>query len=260
MKIIGIIIYCCFCLWYSITKGQDLLLVMAEAAAIKLFFPKLFSDEKPVSTLKSQKIIGFVTKRLSPFSRNHFHFSIFLLPDWLLSTYQKQTKQIDMKKKTKTAGKTAPKKGTTKKAAVKKVVAKKEKAPSVSKDVEEVKEVKEKQVQNRDTTTYNFNGEKLGKGPFVLALVKDYVKKHTGCTEAKLKEMFPDTIIGRYGVFADLKTAISKSKTSGKKRYFINEDQIFKLGGKEYAVTNQWTAALMEKLLTHLKEKNVKFK
>ncbi len=227
---------------------------MAEAAAIILLFPKLFSDEKPVSTLKSQKIIGFVTKRLSHFFWNHFHFSTFLLPELLLSTYQKQTKQIDMKKNSKTAGKTAKKK-VAKKATAKKVATKKSEAKA-SEKIEG--EVKEKQVQNRNTTTYKFQNKEYGKGPIVLAVVQHYVKSHPKCTEAHLKEIFPDSIISRYGVFTDLKTAISKSKTSGKKRYFLNPDQLLTIGKSQYAVTNQWTAKLMEKFLAALKEKGMK--
>ena len=92
----------------------------------------------------------------------------------------------------------------------------------------------------------------------MLAVIQHYVQHHPKCTEAQLKEIFPDTIISRYGVFTYLKTAISKSKTSGKKRYFLNEDQLITIGKSQYAVTNQWVKKLMDKLLLHLKEKGLK--
>ena len=166
----------------------------------------------------------------------------------------KTKKAVTKKASKKVANKTAPK---PKKTEVKKE--EKVSAPVTEVAVEK-KDAKKKQEQNKDLTTYNFNGEKLGKGPFVLALVKHYVKHHPKATEKDLKEIFPDSIISRYGVFTDLKTAETKSKTSGKKRYFINPDQVIKIGGKDYAVTNQWTKPILDSLMAHLKEKGVKLK
>ena len=159
-----------------------------------------------------------------------------------------------MTTKSKTAGKTATKKAAKKSVAKKTIVKKDE--PKTDKPVAE----KEKQVQERDTKQFLFNGEKLGKGPFVLAAVRHYVKHHPKVSLTDLKKVFPDTLISRYGVFTDLKTALDKSKTSGKKRYFINDDQVFEVGGKKYAVTNQITAQIMEKFLSHLKEQGMNVK
>ena len=86
-----------------------------------------------------------------------------------------------MKTKKKTAGKTATKKVDNKKKETKK--------SEPLRPAETLKKKKEeKQAQQRDTKTYNFNGEKLGKGPFVLALVKDYVKKHPKASLTDIKK------------------------------------------------------------------------
>ncbi|MCX6276155.1 MAG: hypothetical protein NTV09_13215, partial [Bacteroidetes bacterium] len=78
---------------------------------------------------------------------------------------------------------------------------------------------------------------------------------HPRINEAQLREVFPDSLVSRYGVFANLKSAKEKSKTSGKKRYFVNDSQVFELGGedgKKYAVTNQITSAIMVKFMEHI--------
>jgi len=116
---------------------------------------------------------------------------------------------------------------------------------------------KGKEEHVRDTKKYIFEGKKYGKGPFVLAVIKHYIAKRKP-TITELKTVFPDELITRYCVFTDLKTALEKSKD--KKRYFIKEDQIFVVGGKKYAVTNQITAQVMVKFLDHLKKRGLKMK
>jgi hypothetical protein len=251
---------------WMFSNAERIIAVSSGLASITSLVLQVYSmrkdKKKPVSTRKSRKIKPMETKSLNHFSRNHFHFSFFVLPELLLSTYrlttkslvEKQNKMTKTKKKVsakKVGNKAGNKKATPKKTATKKAVVKDE-----AKEAKEEK--KEKQIQNRDTTTYKFQGEEYGKGPFVLAVIQHYVKHHPKCTEAQLKEIFPDNIIGRYGVFTDLKTALNKSKTSGKKRYFTNETQLIRLGNKDYAVTNQWTAKLMDKFLAALKEHGLK--
>jgi transposase-like protein len=254
MRRIIVLTYFIFCWWLSRTIGITMLSALVDVAAISYFVAQILSI-KPASVRKLKENFQMETKSLSQFLRNHFHFSTFASQELLLSTYQKQQSKIDMTKKS-TAGKTAKKK-VAKKVATK--TPKKKPSASAKKDEVKTETPKtEKQIQNRDVTTYNFDGQKLGKGLFVLALVKHYVKHHPNATEKDLKEIFPDSIIQRYGVFTDLKTAETKSKTSGKKRYFINPDQVIKIGAKDYAVTNQWTSDILAKLLAHLKEKGVK--
>jgi hypothetical protein len=188
-------------------------------------------------------ISGIVLKPLASSYPGFLHYRVII----------KQLKFIKMTTTKKTAGKTATKKSSTKKEMVKKEV----KVPTNKKEeklrpADTIKKVK--QVQERDTKQYVFSGDgkKYGKGPFVLKLVQHYVKKNPKVTEAELKKVFPDSLVSRYGVFVDLKTAIEASKN--KKRYFINDDQIITVGSKKFAVTNQITSAVMEKFLAHLKE------
>ena len=152
-----------------------------------------------------------------------------------------------MKTAKKTAGKTATKKTVTKKPTAK---------PEAPKEKDTTK--KKEAAPERDETQYKFNGETLGKGRFLLAMVHAWVKAHPKATEKQLEEAWPHNLIHRYGVFAPLKEA--KEKSNPRKRYYIDEKDVFELCAKKYAVCNQITAAIIEKVLEHTKQMGLKVK
>ncbi len=120
-------------------------------------------------------------------------------------------------------------------------------------------EAAKKEVKPKDRTKYSFNGvENLGKGPLALAVVKFYVSKNPKVTFAKLKEVFPDTLMTKYGVFTDLKDG--EKRSTGRNRYFLNEDQQIKVADKTVVVTNQWTADNFVPFLKAVKEMGYKIK
>jgi hypothetical protein len=107
---------------------------------------------------------------------------------------------------------------------------------------------KEKPV-GRNNTQYVFNDKVYGKGPLVHAVVAKYVEDHPGTTFEQLKEIFADTLMKRFGVFAKERDA---KDLSGKvNRYFLKPEQLIKLKDEEepIAVCNQWTSALLEPFL-----------
>ena len=72
----------------------------------------------------------------------------------------------------------------------------------------------------------------------LLAIVTHYLQTHPDTTFEELRQIFPDTIHGSYGVVALLEKAEAKG---GSKRYFLNEEQLLETGeGKVIAVCNQW--------------------
>lgn len=97
----------------------------------------------------------------------------------------------------------------------------------------------------RNNTQYVFNRKVLGKGPLVHALVAKYVEDHPKATFEQLKEIFPDTLMKRFGVFA--KEQDAKDLSGKVNRYFLKPEQLIKLKGDEepIAVCNQWTSALL---------------
>ena len=96
-------------------------------------------------------------------------------------------------------------------------------------------------ASGRNNDKYKFNGEELGKGKTVLALVAHFISKNPKTTIAKLKEVFPDNLMNhKYGVF---KEAGEAKKISGsRERYFLKPEQLIKVGDKWIAVCNQITA------------------
>jgi hypothetical protein len=101
----------------------------------------------------------------------------------------------------------------------------------------------------RNNTQYMFNEKEYGKGPLVHAVVAQYINDKPDTTFEQLKEIFPDTLMKRFGVFA-LETE-ARSMSGKVNRYFLKEEQLIKLkASKEpIAVCNQWTSALLEPFL-----------
>ena len=126
---------------------------------------------------------------------------------------------------------------------------------------QDVKATVTKATISRDNSKYKFNGEEgLGKGPLVRAVVAKYVEDHPDTTYKQLKEIFPDTLMKRFGVFANETEA--KKLSGNKPRYFLKPEQMIKIKGQKepIAICNQWTAALIEPFIKVSKELGYKIK
>lgn len=121
-------------------------------------------------------------------------------------------------------------------------------------------ETKVKEATSRDNSKYKFNGEEYGKGPLVRAVVAKYVEDHPDTTHKQLKETFNDSLMRRFGVFANETEA--KKLSGNKPRYFLKPEQMIKLKGQKepIAICNQWTAALIEPFIKVAKELGYKIK
>ena len=132
---------------------------------------------------------------------------------------------------------------------------------SKEKGQQEVKATVTKATTSRDNSKYKFNGEEgLGKGPLVRAVVANYVDDNPDTTHKQLKEIFPDTLMKRFGVFANETDA--KKLSGNKPRYFLKPEQMIKIKGQKepIAICNQWTAALIEPFIKVAKELGYKIK
>ena len=126
---------------------------------------------------------------------------------------------------------------------------------------QDVKATVTKATTSRDNSKYKFNGEEgLGKGPLVRAVVAKYVEDHPDTTYKQLKEIFPDTLMKRFGVFANETDA--KKLSGNKPRYFLKPEQMIEIKGQKepIAICNQWTAALIEPFIKVAKELGYKIK
>jgi len=133
--------------------------------------------------------------------------------------------------------------------AVKQVPVKKEvkvKAPKAPKQV--------KEKGDRDRSGFNFKGESYGKGPLVLAIIRDHVQANPKITYELLKKAFPDDLLKGYGIFQSYDKAMEISKV--RRRFFLNDNQLVRLNGpiKQIAICNQFSTDNIVPFLNHAKK------
>jgi len=131
----------------------------------------------------------------------------------------------------------------------------------IEEHIEELdKEIDEPVVKSngRDNSKYKFNNQEYGKGPLVRAVVEQYVSDNSPMTFKKLKEVFPDTLLKRFGIFQDVEMA---KEIGGKgNRYFTKPEQTIKLKDKSIVVCNQFTFANIQPFLKVVKSLGYKIK
>jgi len=107
--------------------------------------------------------------------------------------------------------------------------------------------IKEKQDErkkaidsSRDKTKYLFNGLTLGKGRFVLEVIREYLK-HNHVIFERLKQVFPNEMQGSIGVINTMDFINEKYQGESKKRHFVKEDEVLKSVDEiEFAVSTEW--------------------
>ena len=113
-----------------------------------------------------------------------------------------------------------------------------------STETEEVVTPVEEEVKvskGRNNQKFKFNGNEYGKGPLVREVVREYVAGHPKVTLKQLKEIFPDELLKRFGIFQE--ESVAKTLSGARDRYFFKEEQLIKLGDKKViAVCNQLTS------------------
>ena len=104
----------------------------------------------------------------------------------------------------------------------------------------------------RDSSKLTFNGQEYGKGPLVRAVLAQYVADHPDTDYKKLKEVFPDDLLKRFGIFQDEETAAVIAKKGN--RYFTKPEQVIKLKDKSVVVCNQFTLTNIQPFLKVAKQ------
>jgi hypothetical protein len=95
--------------------------------------------------------------------------------------------------------------------------------------------------RSRHVGKFIYNRVPYSKSACALKVVTDYVTKEKPTPTLKqLKAVFPDDIVSRFGVVAEIKAAQDLSKDRA--RYHLREHQVLTTSdGKKVVVTNQWT-------------------
>lgn len=111
-----------------------------------------------------------------------------------------------------------------------------------------------KKQTSRNTGSFSFMGTSYNKGKLIHAVVAAHVAKNKNITHDKLKEVFPDTLLKRFGIFQTVEKA---REISGAKydRYFFKDDLQIRLKDCVVVTCNQITSENILPFLTVAREK-----
>lgn len=113
--------------------------------------------------------------------------------------------------------------------------------------------------KGRNNDKYQFNGNAYGKGPLVREVVRQYVAGHPKTTLKQLREVFPDELLHRFGIFQDVDKA--RELSGARDRYFFKDEHQIKLGDRKVIVVcNQLTSDNIQPFLKTAKALGFKIK
>jgi hypothetical protein len=110
----------------------------------------------------------------------------------------------------------------------------------------------QKEKGDRDRSGFVFLGETYGKGPLVLAVIREHVRLNPKITCDTLKKAFPDELLKGYGIFQTYEKAMEISKV--RKRFFLNDNQLVRLKDKNIAICNQFSSDNIMPFLSHTRK------
>lgn len=105
----------------------------------------------------------------------------------------------------------------------------------------------------KDTSKYKFDGAALGKGRLVLAIIKRHVESHPTITYAELEQVFPKSCQGSSGVFSISEVANEIFTKSGRKRHFLEPNELIQLSDSSIAISSQWGVGNIDKFISQAK-------
>jgi hypothetical protein len=106
----------------------------------------------------------------------------------------------------------------------------------------------------RDYKKYVFEGREYGKGRLVLAAIKQFVEKNPDFGFADLERIFPRHIQGAIGVFSSAEEANKIFTSTGRKRHFIEANEVVQLRDSSIAVCSQWGSGNIKNFLEKMSE------
>ncbi len=94
--------------------------------------------------------------------------------------------------------------------------------------------------QSKDYSKFYFNGQEYNKGRLVNAVVRHYVENNPDTTFGELKQKFPNSIQGSFGVFDTKVKAVDIFQRWGHKRHYINSGEEIRLADETISTCTQW--------------------
>ena len=90
-------------------------------------------------------------------------------------------------------------------------------------------------------------------------VVRQYVAGHPKTTLKQLKEVFPDELLHRFGIFQEIEKA--RELSGARERFFFKDEHQIKLGDRKTIVAcNQFTSANIQPFLKTAKALGFKIK
>ena len=111
--------------------------------------------------------------------------------------------------------------------------------------------------RNFDRTKYLFNQGIYGKGRLVLAVLRWYLKQNPDLGYQNLSELFPKELQGGLGVFASYEQAQQVFNEGGRKRHFMDLDDLLEVDGEKIAVCSQWGVNNISRFIDHCRSMEV---
>jgi hypothetical protein len=106
----------------------------------------------------------------------------------------------------------------------------------------------------KDARKYTFNGQVLGKGSLVLAVVKRYVEAHPTTTFAELQQAFPKHCQGAFGVVATVEQANEIYARTSRKRHFLDPEDVIQLPDSTVAISSQWGIGNIDRFIKQARQ------
>jgi hypothetical protein len=108
-------------------------------------------------------------------------------------------------------------------------------------------------MNQRDYTKYRFQGQSLGKGRLVLALVRRYVADHPMGTFAELVKVFPPSLQAVSPLqFSGVRTVVARIEDVPEQeasRFFLGQGETISLADGEVAVSREWNLVNIQNVL-----------
>jgi hypothetical protein len=115
-------------------------------------------------------------------------------------------------------------------------------------------ERREARKSSKDYTRYLFNGSEYNKRKLVLAVIKEWVSKHSINSLSQLLLSFPQEIRSG-GMFVPVSEARAIYERQGIDRHFLGEEEVIQFADStQYAISNQGGKGNIAKFITHAKK------
>ena len=115
-------------------------------------------------------------------------------------------------------------------------------------------ERREARKSSKDYTRYLFNGSEYNKRKLVLAVIKDWVSKHSPNSLSELLLAVPQEIRSG-GMFVPVSEARAIYERQGIDRHFLGEEEVIQFSDStQYAISNQWGKGNIAKFITQARK------